>query len=79
MVMTWAALEIEAIRSAMRAATSPLTPASISSKISVGTSKWAVSAAFRESMTLLRSPPEATLVSGCNGWPGLAAKDMLTR
>ena len=50
----------------------PLTPASTSSKISVGTPSCRASTCFMASMILASSPPEATLESGLSASPTFA-------
>ena len=54
-------------------------PASTSSNTSVraGSSRSSLSTSRRASIARASSPPEATLVSGCSGVPGLAAKQEL--
>src|SRR5205807_9310703 len=54
-------------------ATSPPTPVSISSKTSVGAEPLAASTTLSASMKRASSPPEATLINGASGVPGLAA------
>jgi hypothetical protein len=74
MAKTWALLLMARSMKAIFAAVPPETPVSISSKSTVLKPWRSAKERLSTSISRLRSPPEATLLSSCMAWPGLALK-----